>query len=458
MALHLSVITDRYGEPYHILNGDSLLRGKNNVSQLLDPDVSGLLTRARNEGAVFAQPFRFKDGSDVLVSALSNRNGILLIVADESHELTATYKSLKEPNLDLNGELDFGIYDEITRLNNELINAQRHLAKMNSRYSRDIERLGKTLTAIGSGIIVVDGSGSVDFMNQAAIEMLGAKVSLTGSPLDEVYRIEEARDTSSIGGTEDPTGIRRRLRTFHGADIYVIDSVNPIGDEGKVIAFQDISQIENLKDDLWRSNELLRLMTKVMRHDLLNHLTIINGYIEIEDPSYENKNLSRAMVSVEKAEAIIRQMKEMEKMVLRQGELEPYALGDVINATMEGSELKWTLQGDATVLADPAIFSVIENLVSNSQRHGGSDEIHFKVMESEGRAYLDVADNGKGIPDGIKSQLFNEGFTHGVAANTGLGLYLASMVMLRYGGSITVSDNLPQGAVFHLDFKTAQVP
>lgn len=220
-----------------------------------------------------------------------------------------------------------------------------------------------------------------------------------------------------------------------------------------MIAFQDITPLEQLKEDLRGRNELLRLMTKVLRHDVLNHLTVVNGYMEMEDPESESEILNKAKVASLKAEHIIRQMKEMENMVLSRGDLQPYVLSDTVNRVMEGHDLDWTIEGDATVLADPALYSVLENMVSNAIRHGGTDRIDFQVSAGDGEATLRISDRGTGIPDSIKHKLFEEGFTFGRAANTGLGLYLARMVMSRYGGGMRVEDNEPQGAVFILDFK-----
>jgi sensor histidine kinase regulating citrate/malate metabolism len=48
--------------------------------------------------------------------------------------------------------------------------------------------------------------------------------------------------------------------------------------------------------------------------------------------------------------------------------------------------------------------------------------------------------------------LFDEGFSYGANAGTGLGLYLVTRAVARYGGSVSVEDNQPKGAAFLMVF------
>ena len=460
MSIHFSAVCDRSGNIVHVVFislGQKMVR---KLGDLISGDVSEIIERARFEGAVFGMERKLTlNGNPCKIAGVYDRDHTLIICADSSKEITDYYSILKGMgSSDLGDDsFDQGIYDQITSLNNELINAQRELAKINSRYSRDIERLGLTLANIGSGVIVLDGESKIELINEAAKTILGADKNVIGSPCEDIYRIlsddvsSDSGKKSSDGGSIMPA--RKKLKTLDGKELYIIDSINPLGTDGKVIAFQDITPLEELQDNLWRSNELLRLMSKVIRHDVLNHLTVVNGYIQIADPESESKILNKAMTAAVKAEEIIRQMKEMEGMVMSKGELKSYNLREIVTKVMEGHALDWSIEGDSSVLADPAVYSVLENLVSNAIRHGGTDRMDFNISADNGHVILKVIDQGTGIPDSIKGRLFQEGFSFGNAANTGLGLYLARMVTLRYGGDISVEDNKPHGAVFILRFR-----
>ena len=99
-------------------------------------------------------------------------------------------------------------------------------------------------------------------------------------------------------------------------------------------------------------------------------------------------------------------------------------------------------------MADEVIYSIFENLIENSIKHGKADIVDIKVKEKKD-VEVQVSDNGTGIPDSIKKKVFDEGFS---TSKGGMGLYIVKTTMNRYG-SIQVEDNTPQGARFILQFK-----
>lgn len=106
----------------------------------------------------------------------------------------------------------------------------------------------------------------------------------------------------------------------------------------------------------------------------------------------------------------------------------------------------------------PGIFAqVFTNLIVNSLVHGFSDkdkgEMVIQVKAEASRISIDYYDNGKGIPDKVRPNIFNPFFTtNRSAGGTGLGLHICyNLVTQKMGGDI---ECLPheQGAHFHLDF------
>jgi two-component system cit operon sensor histidine kinase CitA len=66
-----------------------------------------------------------------------------------------------------------------------------------------------------------------------------------------------------------------------------------------------------------------------------------------------------------------------------------------------------------------------------------------------------VADRGAGVDDALKPHIFEQGTTskpsHGhelAGSDHGIGLYLVAGYVNRAGGSIEVTDNVPQGTIF----------
>jgi signal transduction histidine kinase len=115
----------------------------------------------------------------------------------------------------------------------------------------------------------------------------------------------------------------------------------------------------------------------------------------------------------------------------------------------------FSVEGEGSIYADDALPSAIDNIVRNAMIHGKADRIEARIWEEDGKCHLRIADNGIGIPDQVKDHIFDEGFSYGANAGTGLGLYLVTKAVERYRGKVAVEDNQPKGTVFVLTFPQA---
>jgi len=68
--------------------------------------------------------------------------------------------------------------------------------------------------------------------------------------------------------------------------------------------------------------------------------------------------------------------------------------------------------------------------------------------ETDDRIRVRVADNGPGVPDAEKDEIFGKGEKGLDSAGSGIGLYLVSVLTRQFGGDVWVEDNEPRGAVF----------
>jgi two-component system nitrogen regulation sensor histidine kinase NtrY len=66
------------------------------------------------------------------------------------------------------------------------------------------------------------------------------------------------------------------------------------------------------------------------------------------------------------------------------------------------------------------------------------------------RVYVNIADNGPGIPEEDKEKLFMPYFSTR-KDGTGLGLAIASRVVTEHQGYIRVMDNSPHGTIFSIE-------
>lgn len=109
------------------------------------------------------------------------------------------------------------------------------------------------------------------------------------------------------------------------------------------------------------------------------------------------------------------------------------------------------------------IVQVLINLVDNAIKYtpSGSDiEIH---AEKKGKwVMVSVSDHGPGIPDEQKPHVFDMFYTgaNQIAdsrRSLGLGLFLCRSIITAHKGTITVSDNQPEGTVFTFTLPAGEV-
>ena len=218
---------------------------------------------------------------------------------------------------------------------------------------------------------------------------------------------------------------------------------------------RDISERKKSREVIVELNETLKLLNKIMRHDIANNLTVTLMSLELMDT--ENSNLKdKAIRSIYKSIDLIEKMRELENAISSGGETKSYNLKVIIeNVIKEYKDIKFNINGNCNVLADNALASVIDNIVRNAVIHGKTERIHFDISEEGQYCNLRISDFGKGIPDEIKEKIFNEGFTYGEQLSSGLGLFIVKKTIERYGGEIKFEDNKPKGAVFIITLKKA---
>lgn len=138
-------------------------------------------------------------------------------------------------------------------------------------------------------------------------------------------------------------------------------------------------------------------------------------------------------------------------------ELEPCDLAELVRHTMmarhEPARLR-TEPPHPLVLGDRRrLDRVVANLLDNAARHAGG-AVAVTVGVRQGRARLEIDDDGPGIPADLHQRVF-ERFTRGPRAGerghdtgTGLGLALVAQHVRRHDGAVWVEDRPSGGARF----------
>jgi len=245
------------------------------------------------------------------------------------------------------------------------------------------------------------------------------------------------------------------LNDNKGAYIWAVAS--PLIDQnegviGAIESFRDVTEHKKAEEKINSLNEALRVINKTLRHDILNDLTVVMTACDIMhvDDEILKQKISKAL---NKSVSLIEQMRELEHALAFDEDFSEESLRSLVESAMKNyPDIKFAITGDCTILCDEAMYSVIDNIIRNAVVHGKTDRIDISIQENNGCREMRIADYGKGIPDDIKSKIFEEGESFGETRGSGLGLYIVKKVIERYGGTITVEDNKPTGSVFILKF------
>ncbi len=104
---------------------------------------------------------------------------------------------------------------------------------------------------------------------------------------------------------------------------------------------------------------------------------------------------------------------------------------------------------------------VISNLIENAIKYAGEGKaVWVKSWDDKDWVYIEVRDNGVGIPENDLEHVFEKFYrvkndaTHSIKG-TGLGLYLVKYFVELQGGQISVASKLGEGTTFLVKFKNA---
>ena len=215
-----------------------------------------------------------------------------------------------------------------------------------------------------------------------------------------------------------------------------------------------------------RSRESLRFLNSLLRHELLNGLTIVRGHaaqLQADAAADETEIEERTAVIETRSEEmadLVRDLRPVARTFGGNEERQPIDLSKTLRERVESARVTFPeAESDAeipegvTVPATDAVSHVFENLLVNAVEHNEGDRARVKVeAETEvDTARVTVADDGPGISDAERETLFepSEGGAHGV------GLSIVASLVEQFGGDLTVGESDMGGAAITVTLPTA---
>jgi len=262
---------------------------------------------------------------------------------------------------------------------------------------------------------------------------------------------------SMVSFREDPEDARRLIRPSRRTD--------EIG-----VAERELAEMQTgLRSALQQRARLAALGTAVAKinHDLRNILAtaqLVSDHLGTSEDPKVKRVAPTLLGAIDRAIKLCSQTLSFAHESAPPPRLAPFALrelvGEVRSALVElpGREARLD---DASVPEDfcldadrDQIFRVLSNLARNAFEAGARAVVVRAWAETE-RQWVEVADDGPGLPVKVRQHLFQPFAGSGRSGGTGLGLAIARDLLRGHGGDIMLAGTGDRGTTFRLFLPTA---
>lgn len=227
--------------------------------------------------------------------------------------------------------------------------------------------------------------------------------------------------------------------------------------KGAVIEYQsvgqDITDQKRAEDALTLACQKMNLLSSITRHDILNQLTVLSGYLALSEEFASDEKLLNFIKKEATATERINQQITFTKHYQDIGVKAPQwqnvhdTIGSAAASLDMSSAVVRNPPSTIEIYADPLLGKVFYNLLENAVRHGQhTSVIQFSYREKGDTLNIICEDNGVGIDRETKKHLFKRGY----GKHTGFGLFLIREILSITGILIDENGEPGKGARFEI--------
>lgn len=217
-------------------------------------------------------------------------------------------------------------------------------------------------------------------------------------------------------------------------------------------------------------------MSAGIMHEIKQPLTAVSGILQLallDQPTPESrKRLEAAMTAVDRLNGILARFKSFSRM--SEEPMYPLSLKEVADQVTALLEHQ-LFMGQTRLLVrheenlprilgeNQPLQQVLSNLLINAadalENKKGERVIEIRTYSREGKVFLDVEDNGCGIPKEIQKKIFDPFFsTKPPEKGTGLGMAIIESILDKHHASIELMSEAGAGAKFTICFPALVSP
>lgn len=346
--------------------------------------------------------------------------------------------------------------EQIRRTGERLTLAEEDLAALATLHENIVQ-------SVSSGILTLSSDGRLTFINRTGEELLGRPLSADrGRLLAELLpafwdAIAQTPVASGRGETmiETPRGPRSLGFATSGLG----------HEEGTVVVFQDLTELRQM-EALAHRNERLAAIGAVaagLAHEIRNPLASVSGSVELLANSIgadadAERLLKIVLKETDRLDALIRDFLVFARPA--PPDRRYFDVRQVVQEVVEvfkhdprAADREMLVQGEPLrISADESqLRQVILNLLVNAvQASPPGQPVTVAVgVDDEGRASIEVHDQGEGIDPATLPHIFDPFFTT-KSRGTGLGLALVHRIIEGHGGHVDVTSDAETGTTFRI--------
>jgi PAS domain S-box-containing protein len=327
--------------------------------------------------------------------------------------------------------------------------------------------------------LIIRNDDRVHYANSAFSQALGyssaelvrlAPEALIAADAQKAFRELMARARNGQVARGTLTRIRKDGTTFM-TSVTAVPLMNARGELSHLVAVE-----RDITDDLRRRDQLIHAerlsavgqLVSGVAHEINNPLQAIVGFTEImlgtEQRRESRRDLERIFTEANRAGKIVRNLLAFVRRSSHARTRDD--LNDIVQATISLRAYELRVAGIELVeqydAALPAVFvnreeiqQVILNLVLNAEQAMLSahkrGRLTIATRRLDDQVYVDVTDDGPGVPAAIAGKIFEPFFTtKAVGQGTGLGLSIGMGIAESHGGCLGLVNIADRGARFRL--------
>ncbi|MFY4812430.1 PAS domain S-box protein [Haloarcula sp. AONF1] len=284
------------------------------------------------------------------------------------------------------------------------------------------------------------------------------------SPLSDLLRPPDTAhdelprfDNGQANG--DPFQTELRLMTETGFRDFLFRGVPYSRDGDSIRGFGIYTDITEQRERERR----LKLLNRVLRHNLRNDLTVVLGMADALDERIDDEDqraiLHRLQRKAEEMASLSERARDMERSVRRdQYGTDPVDVSATVTDTVSSyrdeyaGEIKTDLPDVSVTAGDGRLHRILGELLENSLEHAGDDpSIRIGIQTGPRTVSITVADDGPGIPQHELDVVTGDEPITQLRHGTGLGLWLVVWVTETYGGTVDFDSSPDGGTVVTLE-------